>query len=194
MIVSLPSADHATATRAMPCMAVDLGFSGTSRSRGFASSDGQGLFSPVKRTFRECVEDVAAHVRRHGDSVLIVEAPLSACFNARGNPCARGPFEQATRPRWWSLGAGATMALAAQYFLRFVQEHLGDRTLHLIEGFVVGQDSGAHEAVASQLLAGFSGQHAAAWYQPHAGALSILDWLGYAPGQFCPVILAPRYA
>jgi hypothetical protein len=52
-----------------------------------------------------------------------------------------------------------------------------------------GQDS----AVASQLPAGFSGQHAAAWYQPYAGALSILDWLGYAPGQPCPVILAPRH-
>ncbi len=194
MIVSLASADQATATRGMPCMAVDLGFSGTSRSCGFASSDGQGLLSPVKRTFRECVDDVVAHVRRHGDGVLIIEAPLSACFNARGNPCARGPFGQATRPRWWSLGAGATMALAAQYFLRFVQEHLGDRRLHLIEGFVVGQDSRAHETVASQLLAGFSGHHAAAWYQPHAGAVSILDWLGYVPGQPCPVILAPRYA
>lgn len=193
MILSLASADQATSTRSMPCMAVDLGFSGATRSCGFASSDGHGLLSPVNRTFRECVEKVVDHVRRHGDSVLIIEAPLSACFNARGNPCARGPFEEVARPRWWSLGAGATMALAAQYFLRFVQEHLGDHTLHLIEGFVVGGDSIAHEKVASQLLAAFSGQHATAWYQPHTGALSILAWLGYAPGQPCPVILAPRY-
>jgi hypothetical protein len=53
MIMSLASADQATATRGMPCMAVDLGFSRTSRSCGFASCDGQELLSPVKRTFRD---------------------------------------------------------------------------------------------------------------------------------------------
>ena len=194
MIVPVSSAEMAAGLRGRPVMAVDLGFSSTSRSCGFASFDGKGPLSPVKRTFRECVDDVATHVHRHGDSVLVIEAPLSACFNDRGNPCARGPFEKAPKPRWWSLRAGATMALAAQYFLRFVLQRLGDGTLHLVEGFVVGQDSGADETVASHLLAGFSGHHAAAWYQPHAGALSILDWLGYPPGQPCPVILAPRYA
>ena len=194
MIVPVQSAQQATALRNVPCMAVDLGFSGKSRSCGLASFDGNGRLSPVKRTFRECVDDVASHVHRHGFSVLIIEAPLSACFNARGNPCARGPFEEAPKPRWWSLRAGATMALAAQYFLRFVQPRVGDGTLHLVEGFVVGQDSGADETVASHLLAGFGGQHVADWYQPHVGALSILDWLGYPPGQPCPVILAPRYA
>ena len=194
MIVSVQSAEQATTMRELPCIAVDLGFSGTSRSCGLASFDGMASLRPVKRSFRECVDDVAAHVHRHGDSVLIIEAPLSACFNDRGNPCARGSFEEAPRPRWWSLRAGATMALAAQYFLRFVQQRLGKGTLHLVEGFVVGQDSGADEAVASHLLAGFSGHHTADWYQPHAGALSILDWLGYPPGQPCPVILAPRYA
>lgn len=194
MIVSVPSSQLAAATRGLPCMAVDLGFSGTSRSCGFASFDGQRAPSAVKRTFSECVDDVADHVRRYGDSVLVIEAPLSACFNVRGNPCARGLFEEAPKPRWWSLRAGATMALAAQYFLRFVQQRLGEGTLHLVEGFVVGQDSGADEMVASHLLAGLSGQQVVDWYQPRAGAMSILDWLGYPPGQPCPVILAPRYA
>ena len=138
MIVPVSSAEMAAGMRGRPVMGVDLGFSGTSRSCGFASFDGGGPQSPVKRTFRECVEDVATHVHRHGDSVLVIEAPLSACFNDRGNPCARGPFEEAPKPRWWSLRAGATMDLAAQYFLRFVQQRLGDGTLYLVEGFVVG--------------------------------------------------------
>lgn len=194
MIVPVQSAQQATALRGLPCMAVDLGFSGKSRSCGVASFDGKGPRSPVKRTFRECVDDIATHVHRHGDSVLVIEAPLSACFNARGNPCARGAFEGAPKPRWWSLCAGATMALVAQYHLRFVQQHSGDGTLHLIEGFVVGRDSGADETVASNLLASFSGQHSAAWFQPREGSISILDWLGFPPGQPCPVILAPRYA
>jgi hypothetical protein len=194
MILSVQFAEQATSMRGFPCMAVDLGFSGTSRSCGFASFDGKGALRPVKRTFRECVDEVTTHVDRHGDSVLVIEAPLSACFNDRGNPCARGLFEEAPKPRWWSLRAGATMALAAQYFLRFVQQQMKGGTLHLVEGFVVGSDSGADEMVASQLLAAFTGQRATAWHQPLDGAMSILDWLGYPPGQPCPVILAPRYA
>lgn len=194
MISALQSADQALAMRQLPCMAVDLGFSGTSRSCGVASVDVTGALNPVRRTFSECVAEVAAHVHRHGEGVLVIEAPLSAYFNDRGNPCARGPFEASPKPRWWSLGAGATMALAAQYFLRFVQQQMGSGTLHLVEGFVVGPDSGPDETVASHLLAAFVGQHATAWYQPLDGSMSILDWLGYPPGQPCPVILAPRYA
>jgi hypothetical protein len=194
MIVSVPSEKQAVAMRGLPCIAVDLGFSGTSRSCGVASFDGNATRSPVKRTFSQCVERVAAHARRHEECVLVIEAPLSACFNDRGNPCARGPFEAAPKPRWWSLGAGATMALAAQHFLRFLQLQMGEGTLHLVEGFVVGADSGADEAVASHLLSAFLGQHASTWHQPRDGAMSVLDWLGYPPGQPCPVILAPRYA
>lgn len=194
MIVSVQSADQALAMRGTPCIAVDLGFSGTSRSCGVATFDGKRTLSPVKRTFSECVSEVADHVNHHGKCVLVVEAPLSACFNARGNPCARGPFEGMPKPRWWSLRAGATMALAAQHFLRFVQQRMGDGTLHLVEGFVVGPDSGADEKVAAHLLAAFVGEHATAWHQPQDGAIAILDWLGYPPGQPCPVILAPRYA
>jgi hypothetical protein len=194
MIAAVQSADHALAMRQLPCMAVDLGFSGTSRSCGVASLDDKGALSPVRRTFSECVTEVAAHVHRHGECVLVIEAPLSACFNARGNPCARGSFEASPKPRWWSLGAGATMALAAQHFLRFVQQRMVGGTLHLVEGYVVGPDSGADESVAAHLLAAFVGQHATAWHQPLDGAMSVLDWLGYTPGQPCPVILAPRYA
>ena len=194
MISAMQSADQALAMRDLPCMAVDLGFSGTSRSCGVASLDDKGTLRLVRRTFSECVAEVATHVRLHSECVLVIEAPLSACFDGRGNPCARGPFEASPKPRWWSLGAGATMALAAQHFLRFVQQHMRSGTLHLVEGFVVGQDSGADATVASDLLAAFHGQRATAWHEPRDGAMSILDWLGYPPGQPCPVILAPRYA
>lgn len=194
MISAVQSADQAFAMRQLPSMAVDLGFSGTSRSCGVASVDDAGTRNLVRRTFSECVAEAATHVHRYGECVLVVEAPLSACFDGRGNPCARGSFEASPKPRWWSLRAGATMALAAQHFLRFLEQRMDGGTLHLIEGFVVGPDSGADETVASHLLAAFVGQHPTAWYKPLDGAMSILDWLGYPPGQPSPVILAPRYA
>lgn len=194
MIEAVQSADQALAIRHLPCMAVDLGFSGTSRSCGVASFDDKGSMSSGRRTFSECVAEVVAHISNHGECVLVIEAPLSACFNERGNPCARGQFEAVPTPRWWSLRAGAAMALAAQHFLRFVQQRMRGGKLHLVEGFVVGSNSGADEMVASQLLAAFVGQRATAWHQPLDGAISVLDWMGYSPGQPCPVILAPRYA
>lgn len=194
MILAVPSEKGAVALRSLPCIAIDLGFSGKERSCGFASAEAGGAPMLVDYTFNGCVDAVLNWVGRVGESVMVIEAPLSAAFNEQGNPGPRGAFEQEPKPRWWSLGAGATTALAAQHFLRLVQQRMAHGKLHLIEGFVVGEHSKSHKDVAKDLLAGFRGDKPSDWHMPPTDALSVLHWLGSSTGQRCPVILAPRYA
>ena len=194
MIVAVDSNARATALRQLPVMAVDLGFSGEALSCGVAATHDAQTVRPPAQRFGECVSTVIDFVREHGEIVLVVEAPLSATFDAHGNPAPRGDFERSPRARWWSLGAGAAMALAAQHFLSAIHEAASDRTVHLAEGFVVGADSGDHGRVATDLLMTFVGLNDGSWHVPPDRSKSVLDWVLRAPGQASPVILAPRYA
>jgi hypothetical protein len=125
----------------------------------------------------------------------VIEAPLSAFFDHYNNPAPRGEFERPTgRPRWWSLGAGAAMSLAAQHFLSGVQSVGADCMIHLAEGFVVGADSNHHGQVATDLMLAFTGLNEGVWHVPPVASKSVLDWVLRAPGQASPVVLAPRYA
>jgi hypothetical protein len=194
LIVAIDSTARATALRILPVMAVDLGFSGDARSCGVAATHDAQTVRPRAQRFGECVSTVINFAREHGEIVLVVEAPLSATFDARGNPAPRGDFERSPRARWWSLGAGAAMALAAQHFLSAIHESAGDRTVHLAEGFVVGADSGDHGQVATDLVMTFVGLNDGSWHVPPGRSKSVLDWVLRASGQASPVILAPRYA
>ncbi len=194
MIAAIDSISRATALRPLPVMAVDLGFSGEARSCGVAVTHDTQTVRISAQRFGECVSTVIDFAREHGEIVLVVEAPLSATFDARGNPAPRGNFERSPRARWWSLGAGAAMALAAQHFLSAIHESVGDRTVHLAEGFVVGADSGDHGQAANDLLMTFVGVNDGSWHIPTDRSKSVLDWVLRAPGHASPVILAPRYA
>lgn len=86
------------------------------------------------------------------------------------------------------------MALAAQYFLSAVHGAVSESTIHLVEGFVVGADSGDHDQVALDLRLAFVGLEECTWHSPPDRAKSVLDWVMREPGQPSPLILAPRYA
>jgi hypothetical protein len=175
-------------------MAVDLGFSGASRSCGVADTHDAEPARPAAQRFGECVSTVIDFARAHREIVLVIEAPLCATFDGRGNPAPRGAFERSPRARWWSPGAGAAMALAAQHFLSAIHDATSETTVHLAEGFVVGADSGGHGQVATDLMSAFVGLNESAWHVPPAMSKSVLDWVLREPGQLSPVILAPRYA
>lgn len=194
MIAAIDSVSKATALRALPVMAVDLGFSGQARSCGVAATHDAQPARPAAQRFGECVSTVIDFAREHHEVVLLVEAPLCASFDGRGNPAPRGAFERSPRARWWSLGAGAAMALAAQHFLSAIHHAVSGSTVHLAEGFVVGADSGQHCQVATDLMLAFAGLNDSAWHLPPPMSKSVLDWVLREPGQPSPVILAPRYA
>jgi hypothetical protein len=105
-------------------LAIDLGFSKSSKSCGIAWRDGTGQPHSEGLRFGECINKIVALLRGHSTAVLIIEAPLSGLFSSAGNPVERGDFEKkdpsaATgTTRYWYSGPGAATCLAVVFFLR----------------------------------------------------------------------------
>lgn len=146
--------------RHFPCLAIDLGFSEHAHSCG--TSD-----SPRSSTFVHTILAVEnwLYDHRHGEMVLILEAPLSASFAKSGNPTPRGRFETHDHPsnrssrRVWYENAGAAMSLAAIHFLREVIQSAYEFKIwiHILEGFCsrYGTPRPDHHEVAKCLLEGW---------------------------------------
>lgn len=187
----------ALALRKCPIVAVDLGFSGRSRTTGvaWALPSGPGA---EKHQFGEAVTTVARKCGPVGEVALILEAPLSAAFNSHGNPRPRGSFEREPQSRWWSVGPGAATALSALFFLRQLESQLKTArvTIHLVEGFVSGEASGAHDQVAVSLRDGFRGKLKCQWHSvsDEGNVVSALDWLECNSPKHPPIILQPLAA
>jgi hypothetical protein len=185
------------ALRKRPLVAVDLGFSGKSSTTGVAwalpSESGA-----KKHQFGEAVKAVAEKCRSLVEVTLILEAPLSAAFNASGNPCPRGGFEREPQSRWWSVGPGAATALSALFFLRQLHSELktANVTIHLVEGFVSGEASGDHDQVAVALRDGFCGKRKCQWHSvsDEENVVSALDWLECESPKNPPIVLQPLAA
>lgn len=176
----------------LPVIAVDLGFSGNERTTGVAwtlpsQSDAR------KHRFGEAVTAVVEECRSLVEVTLILEAPLSAAFDALGNPRPRGNFEREPQSRWWSVGPGAATTLSALFFLRQLHCKLKTAkvTIHLVEGFVTADDSGDHAKVAAALRDGFLDN--CKWHSVTEGGsvISALDWLECESPHKPPVILQP---
>jgi len=188
------SEQEARQFKKLPVVAVDLGFSGNERSTGVAwtlpsQSDAK------KHQFGEAVAAVVEKCRSLAEITLILEAPLSAAFDALGNPRPRGNFEREPKSRWWSVGPGASTALSALFFLRQLHCELktANVTIHLVEGFVSGDDSGDHAKVAAALRDGFQGKKNCEWHSvtEEGSVISALDWLECESPHKPPVILQP---
>ena len=186
--------EAAIGLREQPLVAVDMGFSGSSKSCGVALSVPGEEPKAKAHHFGSAADAVAGFLTDHRGGVVVLEAPLSAAFNAKRNPRSRGDFEEVDKPRWWSFGAGAQMALSALYFCRRLDELVPQNfSIHLIEGFVVGDESGAHAEVAHRLARAFRGNCRAAWHTVSTvgETVSISEWFCLPRGQACPVILQP---
>lgn len=95
-------------------------------------------------TFGGCIRRIGELIASETRAALIIEAPLSGGFNSDGNPIVRDYDETRENGRslesgrGWYYGAGASVALAAVFFLRRVRDLLGrsEVTIVLYEGFV----------------------------------------------------------
>lgn len=67
---------------------------------------------------------------------LVVEAPLSVAFSADGNPTGRSVESRGGQRRYWYVGLGCSVMVAALYLIRDLAEAKPSSPVRLFEGFV----------------------------------------------------------
>ena len=132
---------------------VDIGFSSKSRSCGYlhlrAGNDRKQL-SATASTFADLVARLLS-ILQEGTSPLnlVIEAPLSVAFGENGNPCGRTCEKREHETRYWYVGLGCTVLVAAQFLLSELNKAQRTREIRLFEGFVsfkTGQGPSDHKA------------------------------------------------
>jgi hypothetical protein len=98
---------------------LDIGFSANKSSSGLLIGDGEAH----TLQFGEAKQRIVEHVKRAtSPTSLVIEAPLSVCFNRSGNPTGRlierESVEGKTKTRYWHAGLGCSVMLAAMYLIR----------------------------------------------------------------------------
>ena len=113
---------------------LDLGFSAKSRSCGIAVGDER----PCQVSYGELGPRLLALTRRATRPVnLLIEAPLSVAFtkDKDGNPTGRQIEKRGGDTRYWYVGPGAAMMVAATYLVRQLSDSVPVNEVRLFEGF-----------------------------------------------------------
>jgi hypothetical protein len=125
---------------------LDIGFANNGRTCGV-------LFNEEKTTcmrYGEARTAIVERIRKQSGSInLLIEAPLSICFDPRKNPKGGTVEREGNISRYWYVGAGCVVMTAAMYLIRDIHEAIKDlpnTEVRLFEGFVsFKQSSTNHE-------------------------------------------------
>jgi hypothetical protein len=114
---------------------VDLGFASKKRTCGLlvGAGDSQEL------TFAQLVAKITSISGASKAPLnLVLEAPLSVAFGPNGsrNPTRRSVEKREGQSRYWYLGSGCCVLVAATYLLRSLHDHSPVREIRLFEGLV----------------------------------------------------------
>jgi len=120
---------------------LDVGFSANKSSSGLLVGDAE----PRTWQFGEASRRIVEHVRHaKSPTSLVIEAPLSVCFNKSGNPTGRlierESLEGKTKTRYWHAGLGCSVMVAAMYLIRDIADAAPVSSVRLFEGFVSYKD------------------------------------------------------
>ena len=113
---------------------VDPGFAGEGKkSCGLLLDSGV----PTVRTFADLRDQLVALAQAPGPELhLVIEAPLSVAFTARGNPAGRSVELRDRQSRYWYVGLGCSVLTSAMYLLRAITDAVPRREIRLFEGLV----------------------------------------------------------
>ncbi|MFZ0606914.1 MAG: hypothetical protein WAM75_04435 [Xanthobacteraceae bacterium] len=120
---------------------LDVGFSANKSSSGLLIGDGE----PRALQFGDAGRRIVEHVKHaSAPTCLVIEAPLSVCFNESGNPTGRliekESVEGKTKTRYWHAGLGCSVMVAAMYLIRDIADAHPKNPVRLFEGFVSYKD------------------------------------------------------
>jgi hypothetical protein len=120
---------------------LDIGFANDKRTCGVAFDDEP----PTNLTYGEAWEAIINQIRKQNCLVnLVIEAPLSVCFDAHGNPKGRKIEKQDAKTRYRYNGLGCAVMTAAMYVIRDIHEAIKGSPMievRLFEGFVTFKGS-----------------------------------------------------
>src|SRR5262249_31144130 len=97
----------------------DLGFASKAKSCGLLVGDDEArvlTFSELRNELVNLAKSSTAPLN------LLLEAPLSVSFGASGNPVGRSVEVRDGKSRYWYVGLGCGVLVAATYLLRAVYE------------------------------------------------------------------------
>jgi hypothetical protein len=116
---------------------LDIGFSNNAKSCGLLI-DGR---NPVELRFNEVVDEIKKIIQSTDKPInLMIEAPLSVAFDKSGNPKGRKIEKLGSKTRYWYVGLGCTIMIAAFYLIQAIMEEAHDKDVRLFEGFVSFKD------------------------------------------------------
>jgi hypothetical protein len=117
---------------------LDIGFPNKSKSCGLLINER----GPEEMQFSEAAQRIRKHISGANKPVnLIIEAPLSVAFDAKGNPKGRSVEKQGSKTRYWYVGLGCTVMVAAIYLVKSLHDSMPFNEVRLFEGFVSFKDT-----------------------------------------------------
>jgi hypothetical protein len=118
---------------------LDIGFAKSgNKTCGLLVGDGPA----VCVSFDEAQRQILNQTRESSSPVkLVIEAPLSVCFDQLGNPKGRKIEDSGNKRRYWYYGAGCAVMVAAMYLIRGIHNAKPRVPIRLFEGFVSFKDS-----------------------------------------------------
>ena len=128
---------------------VDVGFSSKSKSCGLLSE----LGDPMNLTFAQLQSRLVTLVKAPGRPLnIVLEAPLSVAFNKSGNPAGRSIELRDGVSRYWYVGLGCGVLVAATYLVRSITEATPVREIRLFEGLVSFKEKGIRSSHSNDVL------------------------------------------
>lgn len=128
---------------------VDLGFAQAAKSCGLLVGDGESKDVSFSQLRREVLEIVSANGKPLN---LLIEAPLSVAFNENGNPTGRLVERREKQTRYWYVGLGCSVLVAATYLLRAIQDARPKREIRLFEGLASFKPKGVRSSHSDDVL------------------------------------------
>jgi hypothetical protein len=128
---------------------VDLGFAQAAKSCGLLVGNGK----PKEVSFSQLRTEVLEIVATGGKPLnLLIEAPLSVAFNANGNPTGRSIERREKQTRYWYVGLGCSVLVAATYLLRSINDARSHREIRLFEGLASFKPKGVRSSHSDDVL------------------------------------------
>ena len=108
---------------------------------------------PKEASFSQLKAEVLEIIAADGKPLnLLIEAPLSVAFNENGNPTGRLVERREKQTRYWYVGLGCSVLVAATYLLRALHDVRPQREIRLFEGLASFKPKGVRSSHSNDVL------------------------------------------